>query len=234
MTVDFYASYAAYKDYRQPRLGRKESRRFDAEIWTPAGFSSEHACLEIGCGTGAFLAYLASKGVTRFTGIDHDPNLRAVLPDGIEPHFECVDVWAFLDRDHPAKFDRVVMMDVLEHFAPEDAWRLLSMVRDNLAPDGKVVIKVPNASSPWGLTYQFGDLTHKTPFNPESLKQLALAAGLRVERVYAQRQGSRRRMITDRLVHKFLSWALLVPPPVWSANLYCILTPGRVPPEAGS
>lgn len=229
MTNDLYASYAAFKDYKQPGLGKKAVRRFDDEIWRPGAFTPDMACLEIGCGTGAFLAYLASKGVTRLTGIDHDPNLAAVLPPNVAGNFECVGVWDFLERPHAEPFDRVVMLDVLEHFAPEDGWRIVSRVRDLLTPDGRLVLKVPNAASPWGLSYQYGDLTHKTPFNPESLKQLALASGMRVVSVYGQRQGSRRRMFTDKLVHGFLDWALLVPPQIWSANLYCIMAPGKKP-----
>ena len=87
-----------------------------------------------------------------------------------------------------------------------------------------MVVKVPNAGGPWGLQYQFGDLTHRTAFSPISLRQLADAAGYAPPLIYAQRQGSRRRMVTDALVHGFLSWALLNPPEFWSANLYAVFS----------
>lgn len=220
----FYESYASYKGYETPSVGSKQIRRFDAEIWQPAQFAATHRVLEIGCGTGAFLAYLAAKGVPDFLGIDHDPNLAAVVPANVADHFSCRDVWQLLDDPATGAFDRVVLLDVLEHFTPEDGRKLLDALRAKLAPGGRVVLKVPNASCPWGLQYQFGDLTHRTAFTPYSLHQLADSAGLRVDRVYAQRQGSKRRMITDALVHRFLSWALLTPPQFWSANLYAVLT----------
>ena len=224
MSADFYASYRAYKNYQSPSLAAKDIARFDAEIWNPAAFTTDMRCLEIGSGTGEFLAYLASKGLQNFQGIDHDPALHAVQPPDVASKFECADVWQYLETLKETTFERIVLLDVLEHFSPDDGFRLLSMIGNALSEHGKIVIKVPNASSPWGINYQFGDLTHKTAYTGESLRQLATACGLGIDRIYDQRRGSPRRMITDALVHRFLSWALLTPPPHWGANLYCVLS----------
>ena len=218
----FYGTYASHKGYTTPVVGPKQIKRFDAEIWGPAACDSAMSFLEIGCGTGAFLAYLRAKGVHHLLGIDHDPALAVVVPEAIRDRFSCRDAHDLLADPTQGPFDRVVMLDVLEHFTPEDARHLLQSVRGRLKPGGKVVIKVPNAGAPWGLQYQFGDLTHRTAFSPISLRQLADAAGYGAPLILAQRQGSRRRMITDALVHRFLSWALLTPPEFWSANLYAI------------
>ena len=181
--------------------------------------------LELGCGTGAFLAYLAAKGVTDVVGVDHDPALAEIIPAPVRDRFRCADLWAALADQSLGRFDRVALFDVLEHFTAADALRLLQGLRDRLAPDARVVVKVPNAACPWALQYQFGDLTHRTAFTPLSLRQLADAGGYDCVRVYPQRQGSRRRMVTDALVHRFLSWALLTPPEFWSANMYAVLVP---------
>ncbi len=223
MSIDFYSSYRAYKNYKTPILATKDRDRFDAEIWEPADFSSAMNCLDIGSGEGAFLEYLVAKGVTSFQGIDHDPALKAVQPVQVASHFNCTDVWKFLQTGG-SSFDRIVLLDVLEHFTPEEGFRLLSLIKGALAADGKIVLKVPNGSSPWGINYQFGDLTHKTTYNGESLRQLATASGFQVEALYDQRRGSPRRMVTDAILHRFLTWALLTPPPHWGANLYCILS----------
>jgi 2-polyprenyl-3-methyl-5-hydroxy-6-metoxy-1,4-benzoquinol methylase len=226
MSIDFYSSYRAYKNYTTPSLAAKDVARFDNEVWNPGGFSSAMSCLEIGSGEGSFLAYLAARGMTDFTGIDHDPALKAVQPSAVAAHFECHDVWQYLQSRSQAEspFDRVVLLDVLEHFTPDEGFRLLIAVKGALGDEGKIIIKVPNASSPWGINYQFGDLTHKTAYNGESLRQLATASGYRLEALYGQRRGSARRLLTDALLHRFLSWALLNPPPQWGANLYCILS----------
>ena len=224
MQSDFYSSYGTYKGYQSPRLTKKAIARFDAEIWVPASFSKNMTCLEIGCGTGEFLTYLSAKGLKKYQGIDHDKALRDVLPTEIKNKFECVDIWEFLKIAGTVSFDRIVLLDVLEHFSPDEGIRLLRMIKNILCEDGKVIIKVPNASSPWGINHQFGDLTHKTAYNGESLRQLAVACELTVDSVYGQRRGTRRRMFTDAVLHKFLSWALLNPPPIWGANMYCIFS----------
>ena len=224
MQTDFYATYGNYKRYQAPMLAKKDMARFDAEIWVPASFSNHLTCLEIGCGTGAFLAYLSAKGLTNFRGIDHDKAIRDVLPTEVARKFDCVDVWEYLETARGVKFDRIVLLDVLEHFSPEEGFQLLQMIKNTLVEGGKIIIKVPNASSPWGMNYQFGDLTHKAAYNGESLRQLATACDLTVDSIYDQRTGSRRRILTDFILHKFLSWALLTPPPTWGANLYCIFS----------
>lgn len=226
MSIDFYSSYRTYKNYKTPALAAKDMARFDKEIWIPGEFSVAMGCLEIGSGEGAFLAYLAAKGVENLRGIDHDPALVDVQPPDVAARFQCIDVWQYLDQGtrQGDVFDRVVLLDVLEHFTPDEGFGLLSSIKGVLGRSGKIIIKVPNTASPWGINYQFGDLTHKTPYNGESLRQLASACGLEVDALYDQRRGSTRRRITDAMVHKFLSWALLNAPPRWGANLYCIMS----------
>lgn len=219
----FYTSYASYKQYVPPSLNRKDISRFDAEIWAPAECQATHSFLEIGCGTGGFLAYLHQRGVTRFIGIDHDPALTEVIPPELRDHFTCCSVWDLLADSQAGTFDRVVLLDVLEHFAPAEATELLKALRPRLTPGARVVVKVPNAASPWALQWQFGDVTHQTPFTPLSLRQVADAAGYGLAAFWPQRRGSRRRMVTDALFHRFLSWVLLNPPPVWSPNFYGML-----------
>lgn len=227
MTADFYQTYGAFKGYSTPGLSPKDIARFDAEIWIPGTFTPGMRVLELGCGTGQFLAYLAAKGLEDVTGVDHDPALADVMLAEVGDRFVCGDIRGWLaETSNEAAFDRIVLLDVLEHFTPADGFALLQAMAARLAPEGRIIVKVPNAGSPFGLTYQFGDLTHLTAFNSISLGQLATAAGLRVERLYDQHRGSRRRRITDAMVRKFLSWALLVPPPLWGANLYGIFARG--------
>jgi cyclopropane fatty-acyl-phospholipid synthase-like methyltransferase len=217
-----YSSYSLYKNYNSPTLSAKSIARFDEEVWIPARFNDSMKCLEIGSGTGIFLLYLSSKGIEDLKGIDHDENLQNVQPDQVKDKFENVDVWKYLSTESEETFDRIILFDVLEHFVPEEAFQLILKLKSKLSNNGKIIVKVPNMSSPWGINYQFGDLTHKTGFNSESLRQLGIACNLQVDKIYDQRVGSRRRVFTSALLHKFLSWALLTPPPFWGANLYCI------------
>src|SRR5439155_20250782 len=76
----------------------------------------------------------------RVTAIEVDP----ALAQAGAPHCERM-ITANLDRDIPLlerSFDAIVYADVLEHLA--DPLRVLSELDRNLAPDGFVIVSVPN------------------------------------------------------------------------------------------
>ena len=220
--VDFYTSYRSFKHYAPPALKAKTLRRFDAQVWRPAAFAPSMRVLELGCGTGGFLTYLKTRGLNDFLGVDADKNLAEVIPPDIGNRVVLDDAVAALHAGR-GTFDRVVMLDVLEHFTPSGASELIGLVRAALRPGGKVVNRVPNGESPWGRRLQHGDLTHLTAFTKASLAQLADARGLKLERAYGQREGPLLRRASDAMIHGLLSRAILSPPDVWEANLYVIL-----------
>ena len=222
--IDFYETYARFKEYAAPNPSAKESGRFEEELWQPAGCAKDMSFLEIGCGNGHFLAYLREKGVTEFLGIDHDSALAGHVPAELAEHFRVADVWEFLDSNSgQRRFDRIVMLDVLEHFTAEDGARLLGGLGRILRPGGRILVRVPNMSSPWGAQYQFGDLTHRAAYNPTSMRQLAEASGYACMACYPHRQRSPSRRFLDRLFHALLSRILMTPPEIWSANFFAIL-----------
>ncbi len=220
---DFYRTYGRFKDYSRPSLKPKHVRWFDREFWDPATASPDMAVLELGCGTGQFLLYLQAKGVRRFVGVDQDPAVRDVMPPDIAARVVTADLNEALDRmAAEPPFDRIVLFDVLEHFAPWDGANLLERLRDCLSPGGMVSVRVPNAASPWGQQHQFSDLTHKAAYTPVSLRQLALATGFRCCAVLPQRRGSPVRRIAEDMMNGLLSRLLTEPPPLWSANIIAI------------
>lgn len=220
----FYESYGRFKRYQTPGLSQKVVKRLDAEVWIPASCQASHRFLELGCGTGQFLAYLAAKGATAIVGVDHDPELAQVIPETAKAFFRQGDILQLIEDQTLGLFDRIFLFDVLEHFSPDEGCTLLKAVRRRLAPGGKVVLKVPNAASPWGIQYQYGDLTHKTAYTPLSLRQMAEATGFTLDEFYAPKGGSPRRRITEALLNGFLRWALSSPPDLFSANMYGILS----------
>lgn len=145
----FYADYDAFKGYRRPGLKRKHIRWFDAEFWRPAECRPDMAMAEIGCGTGQFLMYLREKGVTMIAGVEQDARAVAAMDPELAGKVATLDVWAWLDGPPAgAPFDRLALLDVLEHFSPPDGARLLQRLRAILKPDGRVVVRVPNMASP--------------------------------------------------------------------------------------
>ena len=224
---DFYAVYDGYRDYVRPDLAAKHIRLFDANIWRPGRFHPDMAVLEFGCGTGIFLAYLLHKGVGHFIGVDQDANLRRHMPDEIAEHFAERDIWSFLDSSHGGeRFDRIVMLDVLEHFSVYQAVDLLRRLKSVLTPEGQVIVRVPNPSSPWGLRYQHHDLTHKAAYSPGGLHQIALAAGYggATCRPHRRRFGLRQGM--ENAAQGLLAWVIVETPEIWTANMMGFISLG--------
>lgn len=223
---DFYELYARFKAYERPALRGKHIRWYDREFWLPTRCDASKAVLEIGCGTGHFLSYLQHKGVERFIGVDLDPKVVEFLAPEIAAHVRIADIWEVISGHDPASpFDRIVMLDVLEHFSPFEAVKLLRGLKDMLAGDGLINIRVPNLSSPWGLQHQYGDLTHKTAYTPDSLRQLASAAGYEVVEVLPQKRGSPYKRMAEDIFHGVLSRLLTEAPAIWSANFIGVIKP---------
>lgn len=223
---DFYATYDRFKAYERPSLKTKHIRWFDAEFWRPATCDAGMAFLEIGCGTGQFLMYLRHKGADRFTGVEPDRRAVAAMEPELSARVVVEDIWQWLERSPPAEpFDRVAMLDVLEHFSPVEGVRLLRLIRRVLKETGAIVVRVPNVASPWGQQHQFSDLTHKAAYTPGSLRQLCQAAGYECITILGQRRGSPMRRLTEDLLHRALGRLLTEPPPLWSANMIAVLKP---------
>ena len=224
---DFYAVYGGYRDYVRPDLAPKHIRLFDANIWQPGRLRPDMAVLEFGCGTGIFLAYLLHKGVRRITGVDQDANVRRHMPDDIAGHFIEQDIWSYLEsQDGGERFDRVVMLDVLEHFSVYQAVDLLRGIKSILAPDGQVIVRVPNPSSPWGLRYQYHDLTHKAAYSPGALHQIALAAGYGGATCLPHRRRFGLRQGMENVAQGLLAWVIVETPEIWTANMMGFISLG--------
>ncbi len=218
----FYQSYAAYKGYQTPVVKPKHVRWYDREFWVPAGCTADTSVLELGSGTGEFLSYLKQKGVSRFQGVEQDKDAVVAMEPGLVSHVHVGDIWEYFDSAGADTFERVVMLDVLEHFSPGDGVRLLGRIKGVIAPGGLVVARVPNMGSPWGGIHQFADLTHKTAYTAKSLEQLGLAAGYKPLAFVAQRRGSPFRRIAEDALHWLLSKVLSVTPVVWTANIIVV------------
>jgi SAM-dependent methyltransferase len=96
--------------------------------------------LELGCGTGEFLALAAARG-HRAVGIDFSETAVAAAHAKSLSAFEggLADLPRFLGDD--ARFDAVVMFQVIEHVADPDA--LLAAVARWLRPGGRLFLSCP-------------------------------------------------------------------------------------------
>lgn len=177
---DLYSGYAATKGWTgAPAPG------FDADMDSLAEQIGMHsgAVLEIGFGNGDFLNWAKSRGYS-VAGFEIQPSL--VAQAAAQGHT------VFAGPFDPSKvrgerFDFVMMFDVAEHLSVPEMLKTLGEIRQILAPSGRLFIRAPNASSPFGLFHQNSDVTHKTALSIGVVEQYAALAGYCVERVFRAR-----------------------------------------------
>lgn len=178
--------------------------------------------LEVGCSVGHVTEQLVAAG-NRVVGIELDP----AAAEEARRHADEVHV---ADLDHTplgevvtGPFDVALFGDVLEHF--RDPQRVLSAGVDLLAPDGRVVISVPNVahvdvrlmllSGRWDYrTDGLLDETHLRFFTRDGLRRLLAGSGLvatSVERVTVGVYGSNLGVEPGLFPDTVVRWALADP-----------------------
>ena len=136
--------------------------------WLPS--DKDSPILDIGCGAGQFLYFLRQKGYTNATGIDiATAQLTLANRMGLNAH--CVSAEEYL-KNQKSSIALITMLDVIEHFTSHELYTLMELAYDALIPGGKIIVSVPNAVSPIGLSTRFSDITHETCFSPTTLSQM--------------------------------------------------------------
>lgn len=137
--ADYFAAY--YRDYaaQNPAWKLRFYRRVIERFAAPG---KPRALLDVGCGLGRFLAFLAADGpqAWRLAGTDVSRHAvehnRRQLPD-VELRCASATEVAF----PPASFDVVTALDVIEHV--DDLTAVAAAVRRQLVPGGLFVFVVP-------------------------------------------------------------------------------------------
>lgn len=130
--------------------------------------------LEVGFGNGRFMGWLRAQGhavmgvetnsrlvdVARGAGFSAEPDVSAVGP--------------------ALRFDLIAAFDVLEHVPPASTQVFISRLAARLNPCGRLLLRFPNAESPFGLWMQHGDVTHVNAVGLSKVCQLCTECGLRL------------------------------------------------------
>jgi len=132
--------------------------------------------LDVGCGAGELVALLRETGDRDVVGIDVSPEQVALAQSRGLAGIEQADLVEYLGR-HPASFDAIVAVDVLEHFDKADVLPVLDAILVGLRPGGRLVARVPNAEGPFGARTRYADFTHGTAFTQRSIRQVLAASG---------------------------------------------------------
>ena len=139
--------------------------------------------LDIGCGSGQFLARLIRSGHEGHgTELNAESGRRAIGIPGLRLHVGELES----DRFPPESFDLISIWHVLEHLPEPD--RILGFCRLWLTREGALMIAVPNIDS-WQAGLFGGSWFHLAPprhlhhFGRRSLGHALRDAGFRVERM---------------------------------------------------
>ena len=172
---------APYPDYANPELLER----------IPL---SARTVLDVGCAQGALgRAYLRRNPAARVLGIDTDPHAASQAGQRLS-EVACVDLEAVpMPFAVPEGIDCIIYGDVLEHLV--DPWRLLAAQVDYLAPEGTVLVCMPNVEhwsfalrllngsfdyAPHGLP----DRTHLRWFTPRNMARALIDAGLELSDLF--------------------------------------------------
>lgn len=140
---DWYDGFSAL----QARTGVNIRHRTILRNAKRAGLRNGMHVLEIGCGIGRVTGMLA-KATTKGSvlGVDISPksieHARRNLAKHRHVRFRVSDMTDFQENQ---RFDLIVLPDVIEHIPLEQHPALFATIVDHLAPNGRVLINVPNA-----------------------------------------------------------------------------------------
>lgn len=176
-----YRGYESWKGWSKPfSFTAEDAAYFAGEMRGVA--VADASVLEIGFGSGSFLAWAYGQGA-RVAGIEIIPVLLAAAESAgvplLPPDFERTP------EAHAACFDTIVAFDVFEHLSIDDIRSKLAGCEKLLRPGGHLVLRFPNAQSPFGLAPQHGDPTHKSYLSRSVFEQLIQGTPWRITRYAA-------------------------------------------------
>jgi 2-polyprenyl-3-methyl-5-hydroxy-6-metoxy-1,4-benzoquinol methylase len=188
------AAYSEWKGWgTQVEFGRLTSG--DAQYYTKElrevlrSNSPIRDVLEVGFGNGLFLAFGRSLGWT-VTGTELSPEL---VEEAKSAGYSAHDA-GFLSKLPDNSFDLICAFDVFEHVPESESVEFLQAIAAKLRPGGFIVLRFPNADSPLGNPFQYGDPTHVNAIGSLKLAYYAARAHLIVT---AFRASSRRSFRTS-------------------------------------
>lgn len=136
--------------------------------------------IEVGCGDGRFLKTLREAGFSNLVGVDPSATYKSVTTEIPILHAYAND---YLDQCLDDSVGTIVAFDVFEHIPLQVLRDLFALARRKLSPNGMIVFRIPNMSSPLALVNFFGDTSHVTALNQNSLDQIFFDSGLHLEEV---------------------------------------------------
>lgn len=171
-----------YKGSTQPRLrhvlraGRQALERWRWIQQHSGGMSAGARTLDIGASSGEFVYLMQALGMQAH-GIEPHRGYAQYAAQSLGLAVSNATVHEALPTHASADLHLVTMFHVLEHLV--DPVPVLCSIARTLAPGGRLLLEVPNATRPCSPHYMFFQ-AHTLYFSLHSVTQMVGAAGLRV------------------------------------------------------
>lgn len=124
--------------------------------------------LDAGCGIGTYLKALRNLGYTNITGFDIDESC-VLESKNANLNVKRMDL---SKEKTKKKYACIISFDVIEHLTVEQQKSYIMNCLNMLEEGGNFIIRTPNMNNPFALHIRYIDITHKTGFTDESMKQL--------------------------------------------------------------
>ena len=135
--------------------------------------------LEVGCGMGFFLEFIAGHGYENYLGVDISPEAIEYCQDrGIKKTKLIKDLEDFLTSSATG-YDFIILNDVIEHLEQKEVLPVLTKAYERLNSGGQIIVKTGNLASLVGPRIRFNDFTHFLGFTEYSLKQVLIYSKFR-------------------------------------------------------
>jgi 2-polyprenyl-3-methyl-5-hydroxy-6-metoxy-1,4-benzoquinol methylase len=145
-------------------------------------FNKDCKIIEVGCGNGYVMQFFREQGFTNIYGIDiSEEQIEEARGKGLNA--EVQNIFEFF-KTNKEKFDIILALDFVEHFSKDELPALFSGLNNLLNKAGVLIIHTPNGEGFFPGRIIYGDLTHLTIFNPNSLLQILLTTGFKEVRFY--------------------------------------------------
>lgn len=158
------------------------SKSQDSKASRVLPWAGEEGLVDLGCGSGGFMAaWLRTRPEDRVVGLESS---RTAVDHAKERGLEVVETDLSAPLPDVARGHTLyTLWHVLEHL--DDPVTILISIREVMAPDGRIVLVVPNATGLerslfGGRTIAWDPPRHRWHFTPEGLTALTARTGLRV------------------------------------------------------
>lgn len=177
--LELYSNYIGFKGWSEAGPQENELELHDIEM-ARLKLPEVATLFELGFGNGGFLTWAKNKNHST-----HGVELIPALVEKAKKQGHRVDSTPLQDLDSSVfrqiPYDLIVAFDVLEHLTIDEIRIFFKFCKKTLKPNGKILIRTPNCSSPFGLWLQMADTTHVTMLSPEKLGHIASLEGLKLD-----------------------------------------------------